>query len=483
MRRLVSFLLALLILFPFVSSHSMTADALGEVWVKEYAKDKFGDLTDQYYLINKTPFKGTYNTETLSDGALGAQLIFQRDGGTLLAYILLFPDQTNQLKNGKDTRQNYTIAVKRTDGTQFETTGFLKSGGDRIEIESTVPLARALSAGSGEVAVYLEESGMAINNYLFRGGCGNFGELYEQEIVLPYYEERYQEAEQLLQDGDYDKAAEIFEELADYRDSAEKLKEAVYQKAVQLLQSGKYYRAAEIFEELADYRDSAEKLEEVEKLIIVAEAEAAHEAFLQQYAVGKTVTFGSYEQDNNPNNGQEPIEWIVLDAQGESRLLISKYALDAHAYNSTYTDITWEKCTLRDWLNNSFLNEAFSANEKKAILTTSVDNSKSQGYSRYRANGGNNTEDQIFLLSYTEAWKYFASDSSRTCKPTAYAKAQGAYVNDSNGNCWWWLRSPGNGQDFAAFVNTSGSGRYNGVNLSNSAVRPAFWINLESDIF
>ena len=450
MKKLVSFLLALLILFPFVSSHSMTADALGEVWVKEYAKDKFGDLTDQYYLINKTPFKGTYNTETLNDGALGAQLIFQRDGGTLLAYILLFPDQTNQLKNGKDTRQNYTIAVKRTDGTQFETTGFLKSGGDRIEIESTVPLARALSAGSGEVAVYLEESGMAINNYLFRAGCGNFGELYEQEIVLPYYEERYQEAEQLLQDGDYDKAAEIFEELA-------------------------------------DYRDSAEKLEEVEKLIIAAEdeaaQEAAHEAFLQQYAVGKTVTFGSYEQDNNPNNGQEPIEWIVLDAQGESRLLISKYALDAHAYNSTCTDITWEKCTLRDWLNNSFLNEAFSVNEKKAILTTSVDNSKSQGYSGYSANGGNNTEDQIFLLSYTEAWKYFASDSSRTCKPTAYAKAQGAYVNDSNGNCEWWLRSPGISQIDAASVYTDGSRYYTFVDRDYHAVRPAFWINLESDIF
>ena len=26
----------------------------------------------------------------------------------------------------------------------------------------------------------------------------------------------------------------------------------------------------------------------------------------------KTVTFGAYDQDNNPDNGQEPVEWIVL---------------------------------------------------------------------------------------------------------------------------------------------------------------------------
>lgn len=32
--------------------------------------------------------------------------------------------------------------------------------------------------------------------------------------------------------------------------------------------------------------------------------------------IGDTVTFGNYEQDNNLDNGQESIEWEVLDNTG-----------------------------------------------------------------------------------------------------------------------------------------------------------------------
>lgn len=199
--------------------------------------------------------------------------------------------------------------------------------------------------------------------------------------------------------------------------------------------------------------------------------------------VGNIVTFGTYEQDNNSSNGKESIEWIVLANEGNQSLLISRYALDCQRYNTEYKDVTWETCSLRPWLNGTFLNAAFSADEQKAIQMTTVDNSKSQGNSNWSTNGGNNTTDQIFLLSYAEAGKYFASDSDRICKPTAYAKAQGAYTNDS-GNCWWWLRSPGYGQNFAAYVFTDGSlGHSYDVNNGYDAVRPAFWINLESDIF
>ena len=33
---------------------------------------------------------------------------------------------------------------------------------------------------------------------------------------------------------------------------------------------------------------------------------------------GDIVVFGSYEQDNNPTNGQEPIEWIILADDGRT---------------------------------------------------------------------------------------------------------------------------------------------------------------------
>ena len=47
---------------------------------------------------------------------------------------------------------------------------------------------------------------------------------------------------------------------------------------------------------------------------------------------------------------------------------------------------------------------------------------------------------------------------------------------------WWWLRSPGYYQFSAALVGTDGSVNFYGnyVRDSDSAIRPALWINLDS---
>ena len=97
----------------------------------------------------------------------------------------------------------------------------------------------------------------------------------------------------------------------------------------------------------------------------------------------------------------------------------------------------------------------------------------------HRTNPGNATQDQVFLLSITEADKYFSSDSARQCEPTDYAVANGVGVNSSSGNCSWWLRSPGYDQNRAADVYSDGDvSEYGGNVHVNSAVRPALWIDL-----
>lgn len=202
-------------------------------------------------------------------------------------------------------------------------------------------------------------------------------------------------------------------------------------------------------------------------------------------SVGDTITFGAYEQDNNTSNGKEAIEWTVLDKDGMSLLLISKQALDCQQYNTSYTDVTWESCSLRKWMNGTFLNKAFNAEEQAQIQNTTVSADKNP---EYNTNPGNATTDKVFLLSINEVEKYFNSDEARKCAPTAYAKAQGAYTSDiyktasGAATCWWWLRSPGANQYGAAYVYYGGSVYYSGyyVSLGTAAVRPALWINLDS---
>ena len=209
---------------------------------------------------------------------------------------------------------------------------------------------------------------------------------------------------------------------------------------------------------------------------------------------GKCIVFGHYPQTKDGKDNT-PIEWLILERDGLNALVVSKYGLDAQPYNISCTDVTWEKCTLRTWLNDTFYNKAFSADEQAAILTTNVDNSKSQCYSGWNTSGGNNTQDKVFLLSYAEANKYFGvthdttSNTKSRVAPTAYAIAQGAIVNsdvetaDGTDAGWWWLRSLGRNQNSAAHVSTDGSLRCNFVNSAVDSVRPALWVNLESAIF
>lgn len=199
---------------------------------------------------------------------------------------------------------------------------------------------------------------------------------------------------------------------------------------------------------------------------------------LSNAQVGSYVYFGSYEQDNNNSNGKENIEWLVLEKEDNRMLVISKYALDFQPYNDTWTEVTWETCSLRKWLNGKFLDAAFSTEEKNSIISSTV----SADYNpKYDTPPGNNTTDKVFLLSITEANKYFSSDSARQCQGTAYCYAQGA-DESSNGNCWWWLRSPGYSSDTAADVREVGyvSKEGEAVHIDRDAVRPALWINLGS---
>ena len=212
--------------------------------------------------------------------------------------------------------------------------------------------------------------------------------------------------------------------------------------------------------------------------------------------VGNIVTFGRYEQDGEAANGPEEIEWIVLDYDEKEHkaLLLSRYGLDAKEYNTEYTDVTWMSCTMRAWLNSTFLNEAFTIQEQDSILLTNVDNSSSQEYSEWKTSGSNNTHDRIFPLSYAEGnrdldvTRYEKNTKSRV-RPTAYAIENGAFTNakykttDDAAAGWWWLRSPGFYQPYAAAVDSGGSLNSNLVSRDLAVVRPALWINLESGIF
>ncbi|MCL2054434.1 MAG: DUF6273 domain-containing protein [Oscillospiraceae bacterium] len=155
-------------------------------------------------------------------------------------------------------------------------------------------------------------------------------------------------------------------------------------------------------------------------------------------------------------------DWRVLDVQNSKALLITKDVIEEHPYNTKYTGVTWEKCTLRQYLNGEFYN--LLGQDKSRISRERVVNSDNP---KYITPGGNDTNDKIFLLSMSEANKYFKNDSDRMSK----------YGNKAS---QWWLRSPGYGSLYAAYVLGGGSVDVYGkdVNYDDYGVRPALWLKI-----
>ncbi|MGN1084185.1 MAG: DUF6273 domain-containing protein, partial [Lachnospiraceae bacterium] len=210
---------------------------------------------------------------------------------------------------------------------------------------------------------------------------------------------------------------------------------------------------------------------------------------------GDYVTFGSYEQDNDLDNGKEPIEWLVLEVKDGKAFLLAKYGLDVKAYDSNFDrDIhltgflsTWETCTLRAWLNDEFYNTAFTAKEQESIELTTVKNTDN---ATYDTDAGNDTKDKVYLLSMDESIKYLGKAVNRknlkaVTTPTKYTMAQGLVMKEPNqwygDNCNWWLRTPGQSTYRAVYIADDGILMDNGGYADTSkynAVRPVVWIDV-----
>lgn len=195
--------------------------------------------------------------------------------------------------------------------------------------------------------------------------------------------------------------------------------------------------------------------------------------------VGNTVSYGTYEQDNNKSNGAENIEWIVLAKEKGKILLISKYALDCKAFSLDEEEDSYDNSYLRDWLDTEFIENAFSDTEKSNIAETQIKSDKKPDKT---------LKDKIFLLNNDEAEKYFSNDKSRRCSPTAYAKKRGVkcpedlqdveFDEDVKNTCCYWLRSPGYHDDMISIVDYEGKVYTRGQFTDEEiGVRPALWLN------
>ena len=260
-----------------------------------------------------------------------------------------------------------------------------------------------------------------------------------------------------------------------------------YNNAISLMNSGAYEEAIAAFSALGEYKDSSWLAEQCnERLQDKIEATRTIEC-----SVGDIITIGSYEQDNDLSNGTEPIEWQVLDIKDGKALLLSRYVLDSKLFDEGM-EARWSECSLRTWLNNDFMNTAFSDSQKGRISTTLVTADKNPKFSS--TDPGSSVNDKMFLLSVDEVVNYFPGghlsgsdfeyyvDSSISTTDTDYAYEKNKaneekMVYRSGRNANWWLRTVGNVKSYGSIATADGSIFPMGYasNYLLQGVRPAMW--------
>jgi len=191
--------------------------------------------------------------------------------------------------------------------------------------------------------------------------------------------------------------------------------------------------------------------------------------------VGDIITMGKYED--------EDIEWEVMHRNfviGEDKVIVelqSTCAIECLPFNED-GESSWEDCTLREWLNNDFFEEAFTKSEKKSIIDTS--------YSMYTGDARWLT-DKVFLPEYL---KYRMNPQDATCEPTDHTEDLG--IQMENGSCKFWtrdvnlMRSAGGGTSVGSFVfclgtkrNNSGHGPDGLFSAEDVGVRPVISVECE----
>jgi len=207
---------------------------------------------------------------------------------------------------------------------------------------------------------------------------------------------------------------------------------------------------------------------------------------LASAAVGDIIHLGTISfTDAFGNEFSDDIGWLVLAKEDGHVLVITQDVIDYRHFNQGFVDITWEQCSVRQWLNSDFYNGLASEMRQLVQVTNVINNDNLE----FGTPGGNDTQDYVFLLSVDEAEDFFVSDKDRRADAILtqgtiellnpdYENGIVEYLQKRGGNPWM-LRSPGfdprvtAGVDYDGRIVSAGGDPYY---LDHMGVRPAVWL-------
>lgn len=302
---------------------------------------------------------------------------------------------------------------------------------------------------------------------------------------------KYSSANSALDQGDYARAIQLFEELGDYSDSKklkeqaeialdleingtkaeddipESEKESYYIRAKAYIEESNFKNAAAILRRLGDYKDSKDLLEKYKLYVLVP---------------GDSVNMGKWKSEANSTGAPKPLTWTAVEVQDEFVVLLCDSIIDCRAFDENGGS-AWDASTLRSFLNGEFYQDAFTSEEKALILKSATVTEENPNYS---GTYGKECSDSVFVPSIQEFKNYMTKVENKAfAKATDYALGKGLheYTKQSGGveitGSWFWLRSGGFSKGYVAHCYADGDISYGGEDSNVTiGVRPAIKIKL-----
>ena len=139
----------------------------------------------------------------------------------------------------------------------------------------------------------------------------------------------------------------------------------------------------------------------------------------------------------------EPLHWKIFDNQ--KNLAICEDVIDSQCYQNEILNVSshgivrpsvtfankYLDSSLDNYLSDEFYNSAFSVDEKKYILSQSINSSSSTSTTPEYA--------KVTVLNTTYTTNLTNASVDFSSFPTDYAKSQGVFVNNNYSN--WWIRN------------------------------------------
>ncbi|MBR6027960.1 MAG: hypothetical protein IKP40_02645 [Clostridia bacterium] len=175
-------------------------------------------------------------------------------------------------------------------------------------------------------------------------------------------------------------------------------------------------------------------------------------AHAETWEPGDQFELGSWSIEGDP----EPLSWTVISVNSFFLLAMADKPVQYAPYHKGGGTMSWMNSSMRNWLNNTFLKEAFNKTERKIVQRQQVINIAFSD----DPESGLDTWDYVYLISSGELELYLPDG--------------GWEIGED-----WWLRGHGDeGGSCAEYVDAEGVIHHEGAVLDEvKAVRPLIIVN------